>query len=59
MISFITMGSMITHLIGILIITMTTIKVEYFCFVYAVSSLFACVATFVYGKRQISIERKR
>lgn len=59
MISFITMGSMVTHLIGILIITMTTIKVEYFCFVYAVSSLFACVATFVYGKRQISIERKR
>ncbi|QBX66171.1 lipopolysaccharide biosynthesis protein [Serratia quinivorans] len=59
MISIITMGSMVTHLVGIFIITMTTIKVEYFCFVYAVSSLFACVATFVYGKRQISIERKR
>lgn len=59
MISIITMGSMVTHLIGIFIITMTTIKVEYFCFVYAVSSLFACVATFIYGKRQISIERKR
>ncbi|CAI0751287.1 Polysaccharide biosynthesis protein [Serratia quinivorans] len=59
MISIITMGSMATHLVGIFIITMTTIKVEYFCFVYAVSSLFACVATFVYGKRQISIERKR
>ncbi|NTX77932.1 PST family polysaccharide transporter [Serratia proteamaculans] len=59
MISIITMGSMVTHLVGIFIITMTTIKVEYFCFVYAVSSLFACVATFIYGKRQISIERKR
>lgn len=59
MISIITMGSMVTHLVGIFIITTTTIKVEYFCSVYAVSSLFACVATFVYGKRQISIERKR
>lgn len=58
-ISIITMGSMITHLVGIFIITMTTIKVEYFCFVYAVSSLFACAATFIYGKRQINIERKR
>ncbi|VEA64238.1 Polysaccharide biosynthesis protein [Serratia plymuthica] len=59
MISIITMGSMVTHLIGIFIITMTAIKVEYFCFVYAISSLFACVATFIYGKRQISIERER
>ncbi|HGM5287519.1 lipopolysaccharide biosynthesis protein [Serratia liquefaciens] len=58
-ISIITMGSMITHLVGIFIITVTTIKVEYFCFVYAVSSLFACTATFIYGKRQINIERKR
>ncbi|HFK7185067.1 lipopolysaccharide biosynthesis protein [Serratia odorifera] len=59
MISIITMGSMLTHLLGIVIITMTSIKVEYFCLVYAISSLFSCVVTFIYGKRQIRIERKR
>jgi O-antigen/teichoic acid export membrane protein len=59
LISIITMGSMITHLIGIFVITMTEIKVEYFCLVYAISSFYACAVTFYCGKRQISIERKR
>ncbi|HIE7068355.1 TPA: oligosaccharide flippase family protein [Serratia marcescens] len=59
LISIITMGSMITHLIGIFVITMTEIKVEYFCLVYAISSFYACAVTFYCGKRQIGIERKR
>lgn len=59
LISIVTMGSMITHLIGIFVITMTEIKVEYFCLVYAISSFYACAVTFYCGKRQISIERKR
>lgn len=59
LISIITTGSMVTHLLGIVVITMTSIKVEYFCFVYAVSSLFSCVVTYAFGKRQIHIERAR
>ncbi|HFT7666316.1 oligosaccharide flippase family protein [Serratia sp. CY70267] len=52
-ISIITMGSMITHLIGIFIITVTEIRVEYFCLVYTLSSLFACVVTIVCGRREL------
>ncbi|MEX2976140.1 oligosaccharide flippase family protein [Serratia fonticola] len=59
LISIITIGSMITHLLGIVIITLTSIKIEYFCIVYTVSSLFSCVVTYIYGKRQLHIERVR
>lgn len=59
MISAITFTSMIVHLAGVLIINFTVVKVEYFCTVYAISSLFACAATVMYSRKQISIERKR